>query len=81
MGGLVDVDALVEQLMTDLSASGRTAYRPKEIIELVQKAAGEVLKDRRKHCLAYGPPLPCTNTVAGDVPRRGVRMPSGDRRG
>lgn len=75
MGGLLDVDALTDQLVKDLADSGRTAYRPKEVVELVQKAAKTLFDRGRKHCIAYGPP-PCTNAIAGGGPRRGVRMPT-----
>lgn len=71
MGGWVDVDALVEQLLTDLSVSGRAVHKPKEVVELVTTAAEKVLKDERKHTFPIGP-SPCTNAIAGGGPRRGI---------
>ncbi len=48
-GGLVDVDALIEELMTNMSKSDKTAYEPKEVVELVVAAVeGVFARDRRE---------------------------------
>ncbi len=79
MGGFVDVDALVKQLERDMKRTDRRVFRPEEVPGLVRVAAEEIFKDERKHCFPIKPPEARTNAIAGESPRRGVRMASGDR--
>ena len=55
-GGLVDADALVEELLTDMSKSGRTAYGPKEVVELVTTAANRIFAWGREKEFPIGCP-------------------------
>ncbi len=79
MGGFVDVDALVKQLEKDMKRSGRGGFRPEEVPGLVRAAVEKLLKVEQKHCFPIKPSEVCTNAIAGESPRRGVRTPSGDR--
>jgi hypothetical protein len=92
----MDVDALLEQLERDMKETGRGAFRPAEVPGLVRAAIEKVMakpdgcsepscpyKDHFPIKPPEKQPRPpvFTNAVAGGTPRRGVRMPSGDRRG
>ncbi len=75
MGGLVDVDALVEQLEQDMKACGRGGFRPYEVPGLVRAAAEKILSVERSRRFPIGEPREVrTNAIAEGGSRRGVRM-------
>lgn len=80
MGGLMDVDVLVEQVWFMLNEAGQNTFTRDEILGLIRKAAEKVSAGNMQHCFPIKPPpRSFTNAIAGESPGRGVRMPSGDR--
>ena len=76
-GGLVDADTLVEELVTDMSKSGRMAYRPREVVELVTMAANRIFAwGREKEQFPIGCPARM-KVIAGKAPRRAAEVRRG----
>lgn len=76
-GGLLEVDTLVEELLTDMSRSSKTTFEPKEVVGLVVTAADNIFeRDRKQNQFPIGAP-PRMKVIAGKAPRRAAEVRRG----